>query len=282
MKIIKNIEEIRNTTKELRASGKSIGMVPTMGCLHEGHKSLIDKAVANNDIVVVSIFVNPTQFGPDEDYDKYPRDLKADASLCESAGVDYVFTPEAEQMYPDGYSTFVVPSEKMTDIMCGKSRPGHFRGVCTVLTKLFTIVGPTRAYFGEKDIQQLAIVKRMVKDFNLPLEIIGCPIVREEDGLAKSSRNMYLSPKEREAATILRKSLLSAKDMVEGGEKSPEKIYNKVIEVIKSEELARVDYVELVDFDTFDRIDTLAETNLIAIAVYIGNTRLIDNIVINR
>ncbi|MDU3828486.1 MAG: pantoate--beta-alanine ligase, partial [Peptostreptococcus sp.] len=149
-------------------------------------------------------------------------------------------------------------------------------------TKLFTIVGPTRAYFGEKDIQQLAIVKRMVKDFNLPLEIIGCPIIREEDGLAKSSRNMYLSPKERGAATILRKSLLSAKDMVEGGEKSPEKIYNKVIEVIKSEELARVDYVELVDFDTFDRIDTLAETNLIAIAVYIGNTRLIDNIVINR
>lgn len=282
MKIIKNIEEIRNTIKELRASGKSIGMVPTMGCLHEGHKSLIDKAVANNDIVVVSIFVNPTQFGPDEDYDKYPRDLKADASLCESAGVDYVFAPEAEQMYPDGYSTFVVPSEKMTDIMCGKSRPGHFRGVCTVLTKLFTIVGPTRAYFGEKDIQQLAIVKRMVKDFNLPLEIIGCPIVREEDGLAKSSRNMYLSPKEREAATILRKSLLSAKDMVKCGEKSPEKIYNKVIEVIKSEELARVDYVELVDFDTFDRIDTLAETNLIAIAVYIGNTRLIDNIVINR
>ena len=253
-----------------------------MGCLHEGHKSLIDKAVANNDIVVVSIFVNPIQFGPGEDYDKYPRDLKADASLCESAGVDYVFAPEAEQMYPDGYSTFVVPSEKMTDIMCGKSRPGHFRGVCTVLTKLFTIVGPTRAYFGEKDIQQLAIVKRMVKDFNLPLEIIGCPIIREEDGLAKSSRNMYLSPKEREAATILRKSLLSAKDMVEGGEKSPEKIYNKVIEVIKSEELARVDYVELVDFDTFDRIDTLAETNLIAMAVYIGNTRLIDNIVINR
>ncbi|MBS5597040.1 pantoate--beta-alanine ligase [Peptostreptococcus anaerobius] len=282
MKIIKNIEEIRNITKELRASGKSIGMVPTMGCLHEGHKSLIDKAVANNDIVVVSIFVNPIQFGPGEDYDKYPRDLKADASLCESAGVDYVFAPEAEQMYPDGYSTFVVPSEKMTDIMCGKSRPGHFRGVCTVLTKLFTIVGPTRAYFGEKDIQQLAIVKRMVKDFNLPLEIIGCPIIREEDGLAKSSRNMYLSPKEREAATILRKSLLSAKDMVEGGEKSPEKIYNKVIEVIKSEELARVDYVELVDFDTFDRIDTLAETNLIAMAVYIGNTRLIDNIVINR
>ncbi len=282
MKIIKNIEEIRNITKELRASGKSIGMVPTMGCLHEGHKSLIDKAVANNDIVVVSIFVNPIQFGPGEDYDKYPRDLKADASLCESAGVDYVFAPEAEQMYPDGYSTFVVPSEKMTDIMCGKSRPGHFRGVCTVLTKLFTIVGPTRAYFGEKDIQQLAIVKRMVKDFNLPLEIIGCPIIREEDGLAKSSRNMYLSPKERGAATILRKSLLSAKDMVEGGEKSPEKIYNKVIEVIKSEELARVDYVELVDFDTFDRIDTLAETNLIAIAVYIGNTRLIDNIVINR
>lgn len=282
MKIIKNIEEIRNITKELRASDKSIGMVPTMGCLHEGHKSLIDKAVANNDIVVVSIFVNPTQFGPDEDYDKYPRDLKADASLCESAGVDYIFAPEAEQMYTDGYSTFVVPSEKMTDIMCGKSRPGHFRGVCTVLTKLFAIVGPNRAYFGEKDIQQLAIVKRMVKDFNLPLEIIGCPIIREEDGLAKSSRNMYLSSKEREAATILRKSLLSAKDMVECGEKSPEKIYNKVIEAIKSEELARIDYVELVDFDTFDRIDALAETNLIAIAVYIGNTRLIDNIVINR
>lgn len=278
MIIVKNIEEIKKISKELKLSGKSIGLVPTMGCLHEGHKSLIKKAVKDNDVAFVSVFVNPTQFGPDEDYEKYPRTLDDDAKLCQEAGVDYIFAPEPEDMYPDGYSTFVVPSEKMTDIMCGKSRPGHFRGVCTVLTKLFTIVGPTRAYFGEKDIQQVAIVARMVKDFNFDLELIRCPIIREEDGLAKSSRNRYLNQEEREAATILRKSLLSAKDLADSGEKDTKKIYDRVVEVIGREKLARIDYVEFVDFDTFDRVDSLVDNNLIAIAVYIGNTRLIDNI----
>src|SRR3712207_1368051 len=277
MKIIKKVEDIRSICEDIKSQGKSLGLVPTMGCLHEGHKSLIDRAVADNDFVVVSIFANPTQFGPDEDYEKYPRRLEDDSILCEKAGVDYIFAPEADEMYPNGYSTFVVPSEKMTNIMCGKSRPGHFRGVCTILTKLFTIVGPHRAYFGEKDIQQVAIVKRMVKDFNMQLDIVGCPIVREEDGLAKSSRNIYLNPEERQAATVLRRSLLEAKSVVSTGEKSARKILDRVVEVISAEKMARIDYVELVDFDTFNRIDTLVENNLIAMAVYIGNTRLIDN-----
>jgi pantoate--beta-alanine ligase len=281
MKVIRSIDEIIEITRKIKADGFSLGMVPTMGCLHEGHKSLIKKAVENNDKVVVSVFVNPTQFGPDEDYESYPRTLEADAKLCEEIGADYIFHPDPDQMYPDGYSTFVVPSEKMTNILCGVSRPGHFRGVCTVLTKLFTIVRPDRAYFGEKDIQQLAIVKRMVRDLNFGIEIIGCPIIREDDGLAKSSRNTYLNKEERAAATVLRRSILEGKKAIDSGNLSKEEVLKIIKKEIEKEKLARIDYVEIIDFDTFDQVETIKDNTLIAMAVYIGKTRLIDNLVIN-
>lgn len=281
MKVIRNIDEIVKITRKIKEDGYSLGMVPTMGCLHEGHKSLIKKAVENNDRVVVSVFVNPTQFGPDEDYESYPRTLEADAKLCEEIGADYIFHPDPDQMYPDGYSTFVVPSEKMTNILCGVTRPGHFRGVCTVLTKLFTIVRPDRAYFGEKDIQQLAIVKRMVKDFNFGIDIIGCPIIREDDGLAKSSRNTYLNDEERAAATVLRRSILEGKKAIDSGNLSKEEVLKIIKGEIEKERLARIDYVEIIDFDTFDQVETIKDNTLIAMAVYIGKARLIDNLVIN-
>lgn len=281
MKVIRRIEEIVEITRKIKADGYSLGMVPTMGCLHEGHKSLIKKAVDNNDKVVVSVFVNPTQFGPDEDYESYPRTLEADAKLCEEIGADYIFHPEPEEMYPEGYSTFVVPSEKMTNILCGITRPGHFRGVCTVLTKLFNIIIPDRAYFGEKDIQQLAIVKRMVTDFNFGIDIIACPIVREDDGLAKSSRNTYLNAEERQAATVLRRSILEGKKLIDSGVLIKEDVLKTIKSVIESEKLARIDYVEIIDFDTFDQVDLIKDNTLIAMAVYIGKTRLIDNMIIN-
>lgn len=279
MKIIRNIEEMKIISKEIKSKGMSLGMVPTMGFLHEGHKSLIKCAKENNDIVTVSIFVNPTQFGPYEDYESYPRDLEHDSKICQMEGVDYIFHPEPDEMYPDGYSTFVIPGEKMTNILCGITRPGHFRGVCTVLTKLFSIINPDNAYFGEKDIQQLAIVRRMVKDFNLGVNINGCPIIREEDGLAKSSRNTYLNKEERKAAIILRKSILKGKEFMDNGEKNVEKIRKVIVDSINSEPLAKIDYVEIIDFDTFDRIEKLSKNTLIAMAVYIGKTRLIDNLV---
>lgn len=281
MKVIRRIEEIVEITRKIKADGYSLGMVPTMGCLHEGHKSLIKKAVDNNDKVVVSVFVNPTQFGPDEDYESYPRTLEADAKLCDEIGADYIFHPEPEEMYPEGYSTFVVPSEKMTNILCGITRPGHFRGVCTVLTKLFNIIRPDRAYFGEKDIQQLAIVKRMVTDFNFGIDIIACPIVREDDGLAKSSRNTYLNAEERQAATVLRRSILEGKKLIDSGVLIKEDVLKTIKSVIESEKLARIDYVEIIDFDTFDQVDLIKDNTLIAMAVYIGKTRLIDNMIIN-
>ena len=281
MKVIRRIEEIVEITRKIKADGYSLGMVPTMGCLHEGHKSLIKKAVDNNDKVVVSVFVNPTQFGPDEDYESYPRTLEADAKLCEEIGADYIFHPEPEEMYPEGYSTFVVPSEKMTNILCGITRPGHFRGVCTVLTKLFNIIRPDRAYFGEKDIQQLAIVKRMVTDFNFGIDIIACPIVREDDGLAKSSRNTYLNAEERQAATVLRRSILEGKKLIDSGVLIKEDVLKTIKSVIESEKLARIDYVEIIDFDTFDQVDLIKDNTLIAMAVYIGKTRLIDSMIIN-
>ncbi|MBC2576662.1 pantoate--beta-alanine ligase [Peptostreptococcus canis] len=279
MKIIRNIEEMKIISKEIKSKGMSLGMVPTMGFLHEGHKSLIKCAKENNDIVTVSIFVNPTQFGPDEDYESYPRDLEHDSKICQMEGVDYIFHPEPDEMYPDGYSTFVIPGEKMTNILCGITRPGHFRGVCTVLTKLFSIINPDNAYFGEKDIQQLAIVRRMVKDLNLGVNINGCPIIREEDGLAKSSRNTYLNEEERKAAIILRKSILKGKEFMDNGEKNVEKIRKVIVDSINSEPLAKIDYVEIIDFDTFDRIEKLSKNTLIAMAVYIGKTRLIDNLI---
>ena len=254
MKVIRRIEEIVEITRKIKADGYSLGMVPTMGCLHEGHKSLIKKAVDNNDKVVVSVFVNPTQFGPDEDYESYPRTLEADAKLCEEIGADYIFHPEPEEMYPEGYSTFVVPSEKMTNILCGITRPGHFRGVCTVLTKLFNIIRPDRAYFGEKDIQQLAIVKRMVTDFNFGIDIIACPIVREEDGLAMSSRNTYLSADERKAALCLSKAIFEGEKMAKEGS-SVKEVLEKMKEIISSEKLAKIDYISAVDLETIEDVD---------------------------
>ena len=238
MQIVSSIEELRSIIKWWRGEGHSIGLVPTMGYLHEGHKSLIVKAVSENDRVVVSDFVNPTQFGPNEDLSSYPRDLSRDAALCEEAGADVVFHPEPEEMYDKGNCTFV-DMDSLTKGLCGKTRPTHFRGVCTVVSKLFHIVTPDRAYFGQKDAQQLAVVRRMVRDLNFGISIVGCPIVREEDGLAMSSRNTYLSPKEREAALILHKSLEIAEGMAKSGEQDAGKLISAIVKSIKSEQIGR-------------------------------------------
>lgn len=279
MKIVSTVEEVRAEVKKWREEGLTVGLVPTMGYLHEGHKSLIDKAVEQNDKVVVSVFVNPIQFGPTEDLATYPRDLQRDSVLCENAGADLIFHPEKEDMYFDDFCTYI-DMENLTKGLCGKTRPTHFRGVCTVVGKLFNIVQPDRAYFGQKDAQQLAVIRRMVRDLNFNLEIIGCPIVREEDGLAKSSRNTYLSPEERQAATILHKGLTKGEELVRGGEKNAATVVNAIREVIETEPLAKIDYVEMVDFDNIQPVETIEGTVLTAVAVYIGKTRLIDNFIV--
>ena len=278
MKIVSTINEVREQVKEWKKEGNTIGFVPTMGYLHEGHASLIDAARKNNSKVVVSIFVNPIQFGPNEDLDSYPRDLEHDAKLCEEHGVDLIFHPTPEEMYGDNFYTFV-DMDVLTKELCGLSRPVHFRGVCTVVSKLFNIVTPDNAYFGQKDAQQLAIIKRMVKDLNMPLSIHGCPIIREEDGLAKSSRNTYLSEDERQAALVLSRSLKIGKQLVEDGEKSAKAIKDAITAEINKEPLARIDYVDVVDFETITPVDEIKGTTLVAIAVYIGKTRLIDNFI---
>ena len=279
MKIVSTVEQVREEVKKWRQQGLTVGLVPTMGYLHEGHKSLIDKAVAQNDKVVVSVFVNPIQFGPTEDLATYPRDLERDASLCEDAGAALIFHPEKEDMYFDDFCTYI-DMDGLTKGLCGKTRPIHFRGVCTVVGKLFNIVHPDRAYFGQKDAQQLAVVRRMVRDLNFDLEIVGCPIIREEDGLAKSSRNTYLSEEERKAAVILHKGLVKGEEMVSAGEKDVKKVLDAITEIIESEPLARIDYVEAVDFDNIETIDTIEGSVLVAVAVYIGKTRLIDNFIV--
>ena len=276
MRIVESIKDVRATVKEWKAKGLKVGFVPTMGYLHEGHESLIRKASEENDRVVVSIFVNPIQFGLKEDLSTYPRDLERDSKVCESAGADIIFHPENEEMYFKDFSTFV-DMNGLTDGLCGKSRPTHFRGVCTVVTKLFNIVAPDRAYFGEKDAQQLAVIKRMVRDLNIDIEIIGCPIVREKDGLAKSSRNTYLSVEERNAAIILNKSLTLAKEKIQAGERDSEIIIKLIEEVINSEKLARIDYIEVVDSLSMEKVERIEKSVLVAIAVFIGKTRLIDN-----
>jgi pantoate--beta-alanine ligase len=278
MEIVSTVEEVREQVKKWRKDGLSVGLVPTMGYLHEGHKSLIDKAVQQNDKVVVSIFVNPIQFGPNEDLATYPRDLERDSALCENAGAALIFHPEKEDMYFDSFCTYV-DMEGLTKGLCGKTRPTHFRGVCTVVSKLFNIVKPDRAYFGQKDAQQLAVIRRMVRDLNFDLEIVGCPIIREEDGLAKSSRNTYLSPEERKAAVILHRGLAKGEELLKNGEKSAAVIIRAIREVIESEPLARIDYVEIVDFDNIETVETIHGTVLAAVAVYIGTTRLIDNFI---
>lgn len=279
MRVVEKVNDVRSTVKEWKAKGLKIGFVPTMGYLHEGHESLIRKASEENDRVVVSIFVNPIQFGPKEDLSTYPRDLERDSKVCERAGADIIFHPKNEEMYFEDFSTFV-DMNGLTDGLCGKSRPTHFRGVCTVVTKLFNIVAPDRAYFGEKDAQQLAIIKRMVRDLNIDVEVIGCPIIREEDGLAKSSRNTYLSEKERESAVILNKALKKGKDLIEKGERKAQAVLNIIKETIESEPLAKIDYVSIVDTDSLQDVDTIDKSVLVAIAVYINNkARLIDNFV---
>ena len=275
MKIVSTIEEVRAQVKEWKKEGLSIGFVPTMGYLHEGHMSLID-AAGENDRVVVSIFVNPMQFGPTEDLASYPRDLEHDAKLCEEHGVDLIFHPTPEEMYGDQFYSYV-DMDVLTKELCGLSRPVHFRGVCTVVTKLFNIVTPDRAYFGQKDAQQLAVIKRMVKDLNMPLTITGCPIIREEDGLAKSSRNTYLLPEERKAARVLSRSIFLGKEMVEKGERDCKKILASMTAEIEKEPLAKIDYVKIVDLDTMQQVEKIDRGILAAIAVYIGKTRLIDN-----
>lgn len=278
MQIVATVEEVRAQVRAWRQEGLSVGLVPTMGYLHEGHKSLIDKAVEQNDRVVVSVFVNPIQFGPGEDLATYPRDLDRDAALCENAGANLIFHPEPENMYFDDFCTYI-DMDGLTKGLCGKTRPTHFRGVCTVVGKLFNIVQPDRAYFGQKDAQQLAVIRRMVRDLNFNLEIVGCPIIREEDGLAKSSRNTYLSPEERKAAVILHKGLTRGEELVNQGEKNANVVKAAIREVIESEPLAKIDYVEIVDFDNMQEIETLERPFLAAVAVYIGKTRLIDNFI---
>ncbi len=276
MKISGKIDEVRNQVKEWKKQGLSVALVPTMGYLHEGHKSLMERARKENDKVVVSIFVNPMQFGPNEDLESYPRDLERDSKICEAAGVDLIFHPEVEEMYGPDFHSFV-DMTVLPEKLCGASRPVHFRGVQTVVSKLFHIVPADRAYFGQKDAQQLAIIRRMVIDLDFDIEIIGCPIIREEDGLAKSSRNTYLSEEERKQAVILNQSLDAAMDAIDAGEKDAVQIKQIITDKLNTCPLAKIDYVEVVSFDTIQPIEKIEGAVLIAIAVYIGTTRLIDN-----
>ena len=274
MQVTKTVEETRKQIKQWKKEGKTIGLVPTMGFLHEGHASLIRKCREQNDIVVVSDFVNPTQFGPNEDLEAYPRDFERDSKLCESLGADLIFAPSPEDMYHDPHA--FVSIDTLSETLCGKTRPIHFKGVCTVVTKLFHIVAPDRAYFGEKDAQQLAIIRKMVKDLNFDIEIVGCPIVREEDGLAKSSRNTYLNDKERQAALCLSRAVKTGKEVIYTGGDAKE-VLNPMKAIIEAEPLARIDYVMMVDALTMQPIEKADRDVLVAMAVYIGKTRLIDN-----
>lgn len=274
--LVKEIKELRSLIKSWKREGLSIGFVPTMGALHEGHESLIKRAVEENDKVIVSVFVNPTQFGPNEDFESYPRDINKDLGICKKAGADLVFNPEPSEMYFTDKSTTVSVSG-LTSVLCGSKRPGHFDGVCLVVSKLLNIVTPEKAYFGQKDAQQVAVIKRMVRDLNIDVEIVACPIIREEDGLAKSSRNTYLSEQERKAALILSRSLERAKDALLNGERNADKVKEIINEELNKEPLSRIDYVEIVDSDSLENVETIEKSVLIPIAVFIGKTRLIDN-----
>jgi pantoate--beta-alanine ligase len=279
MKIIKTVMEMRAALKCFRDEGNIIGFVPTMGYLHQGHLSLIRSARKSSDIVVTSIFVNPTQFGPQEDLDRYPRNLKQDAELAEQEGVDYIFNPDVSEMYPEGYKTYVFV-EELSDKMCGASRLGHFRGVTTIVLKLFNIIQPQLAYFGQKDAQQAIIVRRMVEDLNLDIKIEVEPIVREADGLAMSSRNAYLNSEERKAALVLYRSLKLAEKLIKQGERDSSAIEHEMRKIINQEPLAKIDYIAIVDNRNLQELDIIKKEVLIALAVHIGKTRLIDNIVI--
>ncbi len=280
IQLAKTIKEVREIVSQWRKQGLKVGLVPTMGYLHEGHQSLIKRS-GENDRTVVSVFVNPIQFGPNEDFASYPRDLERDMKKCEEAGADLVFAPEASEMYAGDFSTYVDMTGP-TNELCGLKRPGHFRGVCTVVSKLFNIVLPDKAYFGQKDAQQLAVIKRMARDLSFGIEIVGCPIIREEDGLAKSSRNTYLSSDERSAATVISKALSIGNELIVNGETNAETVLKVITEKIESEPLARIDYVKAVDADSIEPIQTVSGRVLFAVAVYIGKTRLIDNFIAER
>lgn len=281
MILCKTVEELRNEIAIAKTAGKTIGLVPTMGALHEGHASLVKAANQENDVVIVSVFVNPTQFGPNEDLDSYPRTLDADCKLAEAQGADIVFAPSPKEMYPSEDMTWVEVTGDVTKVLCGRSRPIHFRGVTTVVSKLFNLAQPDRAYFGQKDAQQVQVLKRMVKDlfFNLQMRIM--PIVREADGLAKSSRNTYLSAEERQAGLILSKSLKHAQELFAAGEHDPQKLVAATTAMIKAEPMADIDYVEIYQMPDLNECpNPMQGENLLALAVRFGKTRLIDNTIL--
>lgn len=279
MKIIRSIKEMGSFSKNQHTRGKTIGFVATMGALHQGHLSLVHKAHKDNDIVVVSIFVNPIQFGPKEDYRRYPRNLKRDAQLCEKVGTDVIFYPDARQMYSTNYKTCVEVCD-LSDVLCGKFRPGHFKGVATVVTKLFNIVRPDIAYFGRKDAQQAIIIKKMVEDLNIPIRIKVMPTVREKDGLAMSSRNAYLNKEERQDALVLYQALILAKNLIQHGNTSPSDIIRKMRGLINKKKSACIQYISVVNPEDLQPVDKIRDRVLIALSVWIGKTRLIDNMVI--
>jgi len=279
MEVVKTIKDVRAAVLSARADGKTIGIVPTMGALHAGHISLIDRAVADCDFVVISIFVNPTQFGPNEDFDKYPCDLDADAVICEKAGADIIFAPSASEMYPSQNSTWV-DVDGITDHLCGASRAGHFRGVTTVCTKLFNVVCPDQAFFGQKDAQQAIVIKRMVADLNMPLEIVVCPTVRQQDGLALSSRNKYLSDAERKDALLISKALKACDKAIVGGEYDAEKLVALMKSIIRGGAVD-IEYLSIVDTRTLENVSEIEGQVLVAIAARVGKTRLIDNIFVD-
>ena len=278
MEIAYTVEDVKSQVRQWKKEGLTVGLVPTMGYLHEGHESLIKRAVAENDRVVVSVFLNPTQFAPNEDLASYPRDFEADTKLCEGAGAALVFHPEPSEMYAEDACTFV-DMTAVTKELCGKSRPIHFRGVCTVVNKLMNISMADRAYFGQKDAQQLAVIRRMVRDLNMNVEVVGCPIIREADGLAKSSRNTYLSEEERKAGLVLSQAVMLGQKLVAEGEKSAVAVMGAMSELISAEPLAKIDYVSMVSWDSIEPVETIEGPVLVAMAVYIGKTRLIDNFI---
>ncbi len=279
MKTIENISRMSTFVKIIKKEGKSIGLVPTMGYLHEGHLSLVRAAKKHTDVVVMSIFINPIQFGPKEDFEKYPRDLKHDEEMAREAGVDVVFYPSLKDMYPEGYATYV-SVEKLTDNLCANSRPGHFRGVATVVTKLFNIVKPSVAYFGQKDMQQAMMIKKMALDLNMDIEVKIMPVAREKDGLAMSSRNIYLSNAERKDAAVIYQSLKYAETLIKNGERDARKVIKAVEDMIKSKQSTRIEYVKLVDARDLTDTKTITGEIALAVAVFFANTRLIDNITI--
>ncbi|NPA12868.1 MAG: pantoate--beta-alanine ligase [Aquificae bacterium] len=278
MEVVKSVKDMAELSKKLKKEGKTVGFVPTMGYLHQGHLSLVECSKKDNDITVLSIFVNPIQFGKNEDLDRYPRDIERDIQICQSHGVDYLFVPSVEDMYPEGYSTYVVV-EGITDVLCGAYREGHFKGVATVVNKLFNIVKPDRAYFGKKDYQQYLVIKKMVEDLNMDIQVVGCPIVREKDGLAMSSRNKYLSPEERQSAVSISQALFKAKELFEKGETNPQTLTEVIKETIQSQPYVKeIQYIQIVDPKTLKTKEKAEKGDIIAVAVFVGNTRLIDNI----